>query len=116
MTLHIKGDHEFKNTNLEMERDKKFDVLDQYRTLQIIDRTINKKMVATIANNLLKYVLRSCIYRSMSAEVPAKIHNSQTSMIVAMMTIYVLALVNHLYNNKLFNCVTIPTNYYCYRD
>ena len=27
MTLHIKGDREFKNTNLETERDQKLDVL-----------------------------------------------------------------------------------------
>ena len=49
MTLHIKGDQEFKNTNLETERDKKLNVLNWYRTLQITDQTINRKMVATIA-------------------------------------------------------------------
>ena len=73
MTLHIKGDQEFKNTNLETKRDHKLDVmLNQYRTLQIADQTINRKMVATIANNLSKYVLRTCIYRSMIAVVPMK--------------------------------------------
>ena len=81
MTLHIKGDKEFKNTNLKTEGDQKFDVLNQYRTLEITDQTINRKIVATIENNLLKYVLRTCIYRSMIAAVPAKMHNDQISTI-----------------------------------
>ena len=51
MTLHIKGDKEFKNTNLETKGDKKFDVLSQYQTLEITDRTINKKIVAAIEKN-----------------------------------------------------------------
>ena len=72
MTLHIEGHKEFINTNLETEGDQTFDVLNQYRTLQIIDRTINRKMVATIENNLLKYVLRTCIYRSMIATILTK--------------------------------------------
>ena len=53
MTLQFKGDKEFKNTNLEIKGDKKFDVLNQYQTLYIIDQTI-KKMVSTIGNKLLK--------------------------------------------------------------
>ena len=81
MTLHIKGDKEFKNTNLETKGDRKFYVLNQYWTLQITDRTINRKIVATIANNLLKYVLRMCIYRSMIMTVPTKMHNEQISTI-----------------------------------
>ena len=81
MTLHIKGDQEFKNTNPETEQYHKFNVLNQYRSLQITYQTINKKMVATIANNLLKYVLRTCIYRSMIVEVPAKMQNDQISTI-----------------------------------
>ena len=81
MTLHIKGDKEFKNTNLEIEGDKKIDVVNRYRTLQIRDRTINRKMVATIENNLLKHVLRTCIYRSMIVAVPTKMHNDQISTI-----------------------------------
>ena len=81
MTLHIQGDKEFKNTNLETKGDKKFDVLNQYQTPQIIDKTINRKMVATIANNLLKYVLRTCIYISMIVLVPVKMHNDQISTI-----------------------------------
>ena len=81
MTLHIKEDKEFKNTNLETEGDKKFDVLNQYQTLQFIDRAIKRKIVATIENNLLKYVLRTCIDRSMIVAVPAKMHNDQISTI-----------------------------------
>ena len=63
MTLHIKGDKDFKTSNLKTKGDEKFDVLNQYRDLQITDRTINRKIVATIENNLLKYFLRTCIYR-----------------------------------------------------
>ena len=81
MTLHMKGNKEFKNTNLEIEGDQKFNVLNQYRTLEITDRTINRKIVATIANNLLKYVLRTCIYRSMVVAVPVKMHYDQISTI-----------------------------------
>ena len=81
MTLHIKGDKVFKNSNLETEGEKKFDVLNQYQSLQITDRTINKKMVATKENNLLKHVLIACIYRSMTAAVPGKMHNNQISTI-----------------------------------
>ena len=51
MTQHIKEDNEFKNTNLETKGDKKFDVLSQYQTLEITDRTINKKIVAAIEKN-----------------------------------------------------------------
>ena len=76
MTLQIKGDKEFKNTNLETKGDKKFDVLNQYRTLEITDQTISRKIVATIAKNLMKYVLRTCIYRSMIVEVTTKIDNN----------------------------------------
>ena len=81
MILHIKGDTKIKNTNLETKGDKKFDVLNQYQTLQIIDRAFSKKIVATITNNLLKYVLRTCIYRSMIVVVPLKMHNDQISAI-----------------------------------
>ena len=82
MTLHIiKGDKEFKNTNLETEGDQKFDMLNQYRTLQITVWTISGKIVATIENNLLKYVLRTCIYRSMITVVLAKMNNDQNSTI-----------------------------------
>ena len=81
LTLHIKEDKEFKNTNLETEGDKKFDVLNQYRTLESTERTINRKIVATIANNLWKNVLRTCIYRSMSIAVLTKMHNYQISTI-----------------------------------
>ena len=81
MTLHIKGDKKFKNTNLETKGDQKFDVLNQYRILEITNRTISRKIVATIENNLLKYVLRTCIYRSMIVAVPAKMHNDQISTI-----------------------------------
>ena len=49
MTLHIKGDKKFKNTNLETKGDQKFDVLNQYQTLEITYRTINRKTIATIA-------------------------------------------------------------------
>ena len=82
MTLLIRGDQEFKNTNLETKRDQKFDVLKQYLTLQIPDRTINIKMVAAIDNNLLKYVLRTCIYRSIIVAVTMKMHNIQISTII----------------------------------
>ena len=51
MTLHNKGDKEFKNINLETKGDQKFDVLNQYRTLEITYRTINRKTIATIAKN-----------------------------------------------------------------
>ena len=43
MTLHIKGDKEFQNTNLETKGDQKFDVLNQYQTLEITDRTMMQK-------------------------------------------------------------------------
>ena len=81
MTLHIKGDKEFKNTNLEISRDQKFNVLNQCQTLEITDRTINRKIVATIEKNLMKYVLRTCIYRSMIVAVTMKMHNNQISTI-----------------------------------
>ena len=82
MTIHIKGEKEFKNTNLEFGGDKKCDVLNQYWTLQITDQIISRKMVASaITNNLLKYVLRTCIYRSMIEAVPPKMHNDQISTI-----------------------------------
>ena len=81
MTLHIKGDKEFKNTNLETEGEKKIDVLNQSRTLEITDQTISRKIVATISNHLLKYVLTTCIYRSMIVVVPTKMHNDQISTI-----------------------------------
>ena len=103
MTLHIKGDKEFKNFNLKTEGDKNFDVLNQYQILQIKDWTFNRKIVATITNNLLKYVLITCIYRSMIEEVPTKnsqrsnFNNNKKSMTITMMTIYVLALDNHRY-------------------
>ena len=81
MTLHNKGDKEFKNTNLETKGDKKFDVLNQYQTLALTDQTISRKIVATIAKNLMKYVLRTCIYRSMIVAVTTKMHNGQISTI-----------------------------------
>ena len=81
MTLHIKGDKEFKNTNLETKGDKKFNVLNQYQTLEIIDQTISEKIVATIEKHLMKYVLRTCIYRSMIVAIQAKMHNDQISTI-----------------------------------
>ena len=81
MTLHIKGDKELKNTNLETKGDKKIVVLNQYRTIEIRDRTINRKIVATIAKNLIKYVLITCIYRSMIMAITMKMHNGQISTI-----------------------------------
>ena len=81
MTLHIKGDKEFKNTNLETKGDQKFDVLNQYQTLALTDQTISRKIVATIAKHLMKYVLITCIYRSMIIWVTAKMHNGQISTI-----------------------------------
>ena len=57
--LHIKGDQEFKNTNLDTEHDHKFDVLNQYQTLKITDRTINIKIVASIANNFFEICLKN---------------------------------------------------------
>ena len=81
MTLHIEGDKEFKNTNLETKKDQNFDVLNQYRTLEITDRTISKKIVPTIANNLMKYVFITCIYRLVIVAVPVKMHNDQISTI-----------------------------------
>ena len=42
---------------------KKYDVLNQYRTLEIVDQTMNRKIVTTMAKILMKYVLRTCIYR-----------------------------------------------------
>ena len=77
MTLHIKGDKEFKNTNLETKGDQKIDVLNQYWNLEITDQTISRKSVATIAKHLMKYVLRTCIYRSMIVAVITKMHNGQ---------------------------------------
>ena len=79
MTLHIKGDKEIKNTNLETKGDKKLNVLNQYQTLQITDRAFSKKIVATITNNLLNNVLRTCIYISLIVAVLAKMHNNQIS-------------------------------------
>ena len=81
MTLHIKGDKEFKNTNLETKGDKKFNVLNEYQALEITYQTIGRKIVATIAKKLIKYVLRTCIYRSMIVAVTTKNLNGQISTI-----------------------------------
>ena len=81
LTLHIKGDKEFKNTNLETKGDKKFNVLNQHQTLELTDQTISRNIVATIEIFLMKYVLRTCIYRSMIMVVTTKMHKGQISTI-----------------------------------
>ena len=121
-TLHIKWDKEFKNTNLETKGYQKFNVLNQYRTLEITDRTINRKIVATIANNLLKYVLRTCIYRSMVVAVPVKMHYDQISTITKsqwqllcwLLMLHVLRF--HCYNDKQLIYVTLAMNICLFRD
>ena len=60
---------------------QKFDVLNQYQTLALTDQTISRKNVATIAKHLMKYVLRTCIYRSIIMVVTVKMHNGQISTI-----------------------------------
>ena len=77
MTLHIKGDKELKNTNLETKGDKKFDVVNQYHDLELTDKKIRRKIVATIEKRLMKYVLRICIYREMIMVAILKMHNGQ---------------------------------------
>ena len=82
INIHSIGDKEFKNTNLETKGDKKFNVLNQYQTLEITDQTISRKMVETIEKHLMKCVLRKCIYRSMIVEVTVKMNNGQISTII----------------------------------
>jgi len=48
-------------------------VLNQYVTKKIRAQTITSKIVATIAN-LLKFVLRTCIYRSINIDIATKIN------------------------------------------
>ena len=68
-------------------------MLNQYQTLALTNQTISRKLVATIANKLMKYVLRTCIYRSMIMVVTAKnaqwsnFNNNKKSIIVIVMTV-----------------------------
>ena len=45
MTLNIKGDKEFKNTNLEIKGDQNFNELNQYLTLEITNQTMIKRQI-----------------------------------------------------------------------
>ena len=73
---------------------QKFDVLNQYQTLALTNQIISRKIVATTAKHLMKYVLRTCIYRSMIMAVTTKnaqwknFNKKKKSMTITVMTVY----------------------------
>ena len=57
-------------------------MLNQYQTLALIDQTISRNIVVNIEKNLMKYVLITCIYRSMIVGVIEKMHVGYISTII----------------------------------
>ena len=60
MTLHIKGENNLKIITWKpKEITQKFDVLNQYHTLALIDQTISRKIVATIEKTFDEICLKN---------------------------------------------------------